>query len=255
MAGRTLTYFASDVHLGLDVKDPAAREARFVAFLKAIPADRTDALYLLGDIWDFWYEYRDVVPKGYVRVFSALMDLMDAGVRVYFFPGNHDIWCYSYFEEMGIEILSQPYSVEIGGKVFCLGHGDGLGPGQKAYKLMRWGFHNRVCQWLFSLLHPWLAFRLGKGWSKNSRLAKNEEYVFRGQEEPLWQFAEAFASGSAVDSSCAGGHKVDEFIFGHYHCKVDTILPCGAGFHILKDWMDGSDALVFDSEYGSLSRC
>ena len=268
MAGRTLTYFASDVHLGLDVKDPAAREARFVAFLKAIPADRTDALYLLGDIWDFWYEYRDVVPKGYVRVFSALMDLMDAGVRVYFFPGNHDIWCYSYFEEMGMEILSQPYSVEIGGKVFCLGHGDGLGPGQKAYKLMRWGFHNRVGQWLFSLLHPWLAFRLGKGWSKNSRFAKNEEYVFRGQEEPLWQFAEAFASGPAdspkspagspspsAESLSAGGHKVDEFIFGHYHCKVDTILPCGAGFHILKDWMDGSDALVFDSESGSLSRC
>lgn len=133
---------------------------------------------------------------------------------------------------------------------------------------MRWGFHNRVCQWLFSLLHPWLAFRLGKGWSKNSRLAKNEEYVFRGQEEPLWQFAEAFASGSAdspkspagspspsAESLSAGGHKVDEFIFGHYHCKVDTILPCGAGFHILKDWMDGSDALVFDSESGSLSRC
>jgi UDP-2,3-diacylglucosamine hydrolase len=140
---------------------------------------------------------------------------------------------------------------------------------------MRWGFHNPVLQWLFSLLHPWLAFRLGKGWSKNSRLAKNEEYVFRGQEEPLWQFAEAFASGPADSpkspagspispagspspsaiSSSAERRKVDEFIFGHYHCKVDTILPCGAGFHILKDWMDGSDALVFDSESGSLSRC
>ena len=92
------TYFVSDVHLGLDVKDPAARERRFAGFLNSLPAD-TDALYLLGDIWDFWYEYRDVVPKGYVRVFSALQQLMDRGVDVYFFTGNHDIWAYSYFEE------------------------------------------------------------------------------------------------------------------------------------------------------------
>ena len=101
---RHLTYFASDVHLGLQVSDPAGREARFVAFLKAIPAAETEALYLLGDVWDFWYEYRDVVPKGYVRVFGALTDLMDAGVKVYFFPGNHDIWTYRYFGELGIEI-------------------------------------------------------------------------------------------------------------------------------------------------------
>ena len=94
---RTLTYFVSDVHLGLDVNDPADREARFVSFLNSIPRDSTSALYMLGDIWDFWYEYHDVVPKGYVRVFAALMDLMDNGVKVYFFQGNHDIWCYHYF--------------------------------------------------------------------------------------------------------------------------------------------------------------
>ena len=140
--------------------------------------------------------------------------------------------------------LIQPYSVEIGGRTFCLGHGDGLGPGNKGYKLMRWGFHNPVLQWLFSLLHPWLAFRLGKGWSKRSRLAKNVEYDFRGSDEPLWKFAE--------DYSVA--HKVDEFIFGHYHCKVDATLSAGAGFHLLKDWMDGSDALVYDSVAGTLSR-
>ena len=116
---RNLTYFASDVHLGLQVADPAGREARFVSFLKRIPAAETDALYLLGDIWDFWYEYRDVVPKGSVRVFGALTDLMDAGVKVYFFPGNHDIWAYGYFEELGMKILEQPYVTEIGGKTFC----------------------------------------------------------------------------------------------------------------------------------------
>ena len=109
MADRTLVYFVSDVHLGLDVNDPADREARFVSFLKSIPKDRAKSLYLLGDIWDFWYEYHDVVPKGYVRVFAALMDLMDAGVEVCFFQGNHDIWCFHYFEEMGIRILRQPY--------------------------------------------------------------------------------------------------------------------------------------------------
>ena len=157
---RTLTYFVSDVHLGLDVKDPAGREARFVQFLRSIPAERTETLYLLGDIWDFWYEYRDVVPKGYVRVFGALTDLMDRGVRVRFFPGNHDIWAYSYFESLGMEKLEQPYVTEIGGKRFCLGHGDGLGPGMRGYKIMRAAFHNRFLQILFSALHPWFAFRL-----------------------------------------------------------------------------------------------
>ena len=102
MADRTLVYFVSDVHLGLDVNDPADREARFVSFLKSIPKDRAKSLYLLGDIWDFWYEYHDVVPKGYVRVFAALMDLMDAGVEVCFFQGNHDIWCFLYFADRGI---------------------------------------------------------------------------------------------------------------------------------------------------------
>lgn len=165
---RTLTYFVSDVHLGLDVNDPADREARFVSFLNSIPRDRTSALYMLGDIWDFWYEYHDVVPKGYVRVFAALMDLMDNGVKVYFFQGNHDIWCYHYFEEMGIVILQQPYVVNISGKTFCLGHGDGLGPGHHWYKLMRWGFRAKFFQSLFSLLHPYLAFRFGKGWSKKA---------------------------------------------------------------------------------------
>lgn len=179
MKERTLTYFVSDVHLGLDVKDPVAREARFVEFLRSIPKDETEALYLLGDIWDFWYEYHDVVPKGYVRVFSSLMDLMDAGVKVYFFQGNHDIWCYHYFEEMGITILQQPHVVNIRGKVFCLGHGDGLGPGHLLYKFMRWGFRAKFFQGLFSLLHPYLAFRFGKGWSKKSRVAKSMDYVSR----------------------------------------------------------------------------
>ena len=233
---RTLTYFVSDVHLGLDVKDPAGREARFVRFLRSIPADRTETLYLLGDIWDFWYEYRDVVPRGYVRVFAALTDLMDAGVKVRFFTGNHDIWAYSYFESLGMERMEQPAVVRMAGKTFCLGHGDGLGPGMRGYKIMRAIFHNRFLQILFSGLHPWFAFRLGNGWSRRSRLAKDRPYVFRGADEPLYRWAVDFAAKE----------KVDYFIFGHYHAPVDLTLPDGARLMVLKDWMESSPYFLFD---------
>ena len=183
MTGK-LTYFVSDVHLGLDVNDPAAREARFVSFLNSLP-QQTDALYMLGDIWDFWYEYRDVVPKGYVRVFAALQSLMDRGVKVFFFPGNHDVWTYSYFESLGMKKLSQPALVEIDGSRFCLGHGDSLGPVPPGSRLIHSVFHCRFLQKLFSTLHPWVAFRIATGWSLSSRLSHDREYVFRGEEEPL----------------------------------------------------------------------
>ena len=227
--GKKLTYFVSDVHLGLQVADPAAREARFVGFLRSLP-EETAALYLLGDIWDFWYEYRDVVPKGYVRVLAAIQDLMDRGVDVYFLQGNHDVWTYSYFEELGMKKLVQPALVEIDGRVFCIGHGDGLGPVPMGYRFLRGVFHNRVLQFLFSMLHPRIAFGLGNGWSKSNRLARNEEYVFRGEEEPLYKFAAEFEKEN----------KVDCFVFGHYHCDVTMKTPAGADFIILKDWMDGS---------------
>ena len=167
------TYFVSDVHLGLQVNDPADRERRFAGFLRSLP-ENTEALYLLGDIWDFWYEYRDVVPKGYVRVFSALQDLMDRGVKVYFFQGNLDVWTYSYFEELGMKKLVQPALVEIGGKRFCLGHGDGLGPVPFGYRFLRGLFHNRLAQCLFSMLHPRIAFGFGYGWSRGNRRARHE---------------------------------------------------------------------------------
>ena len=237
MAERKGVYFVSDVHLGLAVKDPSEREARFVSFLRGIPRDTTLALYMLGDIWDFWYEYHDVVPKGSVRVFAALMELMDAGVLVYFFPGNHDFWCYSYFESMGIKVVrEQPQLVEIGGKVFCLGHGDGLGPGLRGYKFMNSMFKCRFIQRLFSSRHPRIAFWLGRGWSRHSRLARNEQYVFRGAEEPLYKWAEEFSSQTHVDC----------FIFGHLHAQADLTLPSGARLIVMKDWMDQSQYWYFD---------
>ena len=229
------TYFVSDVHLGLQVSDPAGREARFVSFLKGLPQE-TDALYLLGDIWDFWYEYRDVVPKGYVRVFGALKELMDRGVNVYFFNGNHDIWTYSYFEELGMKRLAQPCVVEIEGRRFCLGHGDGLGPTPFGYRVIKYIFNNRPLQVLFSMLHPWIAYRIGNIWSRNSRLSHHEHYVFKGADEPLYQFAEAFSKDN----------KVDYFIFGHYHAEADVPLPAGNRLLVLKDWMESSPYICFD---------
>ena len=232
---RKLTYFVSDVHLGLQVSDPADREARFVSFLRNLP-EETAAVYMLGDIWDFWYEYRDVVPKGYVRVFAALTELMDRGVDVYFFQGNHDIWTYSYFEELGMKRIAQPYSVEIAGKKFCLGHGDGLGPVPFGYRLIQSTFHCRPLQVLFSMLHPWIAFSFGNTWSRHSRLSHAEVYHFKGKDEPLYKFLEEYEKQ----------HSVDYFIFGHYHAHVDMQTPAGARLLVLKDWISSSPYIVFD---------
>lgn len=234
---RRLTYFVSDVHLGLDVKDPAAREARFVSFLYSLP-EETDALYMLGDIWDFWYEYRDVVPKGYVRVFAALQMLMDRGVKVFFFPGNHDVWTYSYFESLGMKKLSQPALVDIAGSRFCLGHGDNLGPVPFGSRIVHAVFNSRILQTLFSTIHPWVAFRFAHSWSKNSRLSHDSGYVFGSHDEPLYEFAKGFSESNHVD----------HFIFGHYHQEVHMKMPSGACLHLLDDWMEGCSYFFFDGE-------
>jgi UDP-2,3-diacylglucosamine hydrolase len=147
------------------------------------------------------------------------------------------VWTYSYFEELGMKRLEQPALVEIGGRMFCLGHGDGLGPVPLGYRFLRGVFHSRVLQFLFSMLHPWIAFRLGNGWSKKNRLSRHEEYVFKGEEEPLYKFAAEFEKN----------HKVDCFVFGHYHCDVSMKTPGGADFIVLKDWMDGSPFYLYSS--------
>lgn len=230
MAERNEYYFVSDVHLGLGLNDPADREARFVAFLKGVPREKAAALFMLGDIWDFWYEYRDVVPRCGTRVIAALVDLMDSGVQVWFCPGNHDIWCYSYFESLGMHRFDQPFYTELGGKRFCLGHGDALGGAGRGYSFMLKVFHNKVLQKMFSTLHPWIAFRIGLGLS-NSNRRTHEPYHFRGAEEPLYKFA----------LSESGRRKVDYFVFGHFHDAVDLVLPTGSRLIVLKDWMDGGE--------------
>lgn len=239
---KTKVYFVSDVHLGLQVAGPDARERRFADFLHSLPED-TSAVYMLGDIWDFWYEYRDVVPKGYIRVFAVIRELIDRGVDVYFMSGNHDIWTYSYFEELGMKRLRQPALVEISGKRFCLGHGDGLGPVPKGYMFIQRIFHCRFLQVLFSMLHPWFAFRLGNTWSRHSRLSHDEVYIFKGEEEPLYKYIEEYEKS----------HDVDYYIFGHYHAKVDMPTAGGARLLVMKDWLYGSPYVLFDGS--SVSHC
>lgn len=241
-----MSYFVSDVHLGLRVGDPEGREALFVRFLRSIPRERTEAVYLLGDIWDFWYEYRDVVPKGYVGVFAALQELMEAGVNVFFFQGNHDVWAFRYFEELGMVRLVQPAVVSIGDACFCLGHGDGLGPGQRGYKLLRRIFHSRFLQRCFSSLHPWVAFRLGNGWSRRSRLGKSLGYTFRGADEPLYRFCEQFGA----DRRAASLPEVDYYVFGHYHCRVDMPVLSGGRLVMLSDWISAPNYAVYGRRTG-----
>lgn len=236
-----LTYFVSDIHLGAQIGDPAQREKNFVKFLKGIDPAQTSALYLLGDIFDFWYEYRYVIPRGYTRVLGALTDLVDAGVKVYFFEGNHDLWTFGYLQELGMVKLSQPYVTDIAGKRFCLGHGDGLGPGNHWYKFVKHVFSRHWAQALFSTLHPWIAFHWATGWSHRSRTEKPVAYVFKGETEPLYIFCKDFQAHNPVNY----------FIFAHYHSRVD--MPVGtARLRILGDWMTAPNWLVFDSLTGEL---
>ena len=241
MADKGLYYFVSDIHLGLDYKDPKERERRFALFLQNLPP-QTKKLFLLGDIFDFWYEYKNVIPSRYTRVLGALASLVDRGVEVHFFNGNHDIWTYRFFEqELGLVMeRNQPAVFELCGKRFCMGHGDGLDPKDTGYKLLKWLFTNRVAQVMFSALHPRWAFGFGYSWSKHNRLSKGEQFQFRGASEPLVKFAEQ------LQSSKGESEKIDYFIFGHYHTEVSMTLPSGAEFHILKDWMDGSPYRYFD---------
>ena len=222
---RKKVYFVADVHLGLDANDPAAREERFVQWLRGINAPDTKALWLLGDIWDFWYEYRDLIPREAFRVAAQISNLLDSGIEVYWVPGNHDIWLYSFWQKLGVKVVQQPQRIDLDGQPFLLGHGDALGGAHWSYRLMLRIFHNRACQVLFNQIHPWLAFRFGTDWSNNNR-RKHGGYKFQGEAEPLYNYCLA----ATKDSPCI-------CIFGHFHDAVDMALPTGARLIVLKDWI------------------
>lgn len=242
MEERKGVYFVADVHLGLRQGNPADRESRFLAFLKGIPRD-SKALWLLGDIWDFWYEYKYVIPRCGARVLAELINLMDAGVEVCFIEGNHDIWTYSFFEQLGMKKFPQPHFVQIDGKTFCLGHGDGIGGEKVGYKVLNGIFHSRFLQFCFThLLHPNLAFAMGTSWSGHNRRSHGK-FVFSAEREPSFRWA--------LEQDALG--RADYYIFGHYHCSVREKLPSGAEFFIVDSWLENSPYLFFDGQ--SLKVC
>lgn len=258
---KNLYYFVSDVHLGLDYNHPREREKQFSSFLLGLPPN-TKALFLLGDIFDFWYEYKNVIPRNFTRTLGAMAQLVDRGIEVYFFNGNHDVWTYGYFEgELGIKMREQPFVIELEGKRFCLGHGDGLGKGDFGYKMLKGMFTNRFLQLLFSGIHPRWAFLLGHGWSKHNRLARGCEaerkggakqihnYQFRGEDERIVKFANEFQTHFQQQTMCeSAAEQIDYFIFGHFHTPTRMPLKAGGEICILGEWIHSCVYLVFDGE-------
>ena len=234
-------YFASDFHLGIPAKYTSLeREQQIVRWLDQIKAD-AEAIYLVGDVFDHWFEYRMVVPKGYVRLMGKLTEITDAGIPIYFFIGNHDMWMFRYFEEeLGIKTYRQPIIEKIKGKTFFIGHGDGLGPGDFGYKFIKKVFANPVCQWLFARIHPNLGIGLMKFWSGRSRDSNPAEDQWLGEEKE-WLLTYANKKLDEINA--------DFFIFGHRHLPIDYTLKNGISRYInLGEWMHHNSYAVFDGE-------
>ena len=208
MATPSKIYFVSDAHLGLfpEVKS-SEREKKLVNWLDSIKNEVSE-LYLLGDIFDFWHEYRHAVPKGHVRFLGKLAELSDMGVKIHFFTGNHDVWAYDYLPaEVGLTVYHGPVIREMEGARFYIAHGDGLGKGENGYKMLKWIFTNKVLQWLFARIHPNAALKFGKWWSKNSRYAKGiVPEPYKGDDKELQV---VFARDTLRREH------YDYFIFGH----------------------------------------
>ncbi len=236
------TYFASDFHLGVGAKySSREREQQIIRWLEMVEKD-AEALYLIGDVFEFWFEYPSVVPKGYVRLLGKLATMRDAGLPIYFFTGNHDIWMFQYFEEeLGIPTYRQPIAVEIQGKHFYIGHGDGLGPGDIGYKWLKKVFTNRFCQTLFSWLHPTLGMKLAGYSSKKSREAKyDQKKVWQGEEKE-WLVAYCQRKLDTLPA--------DFFVFGHRHLPTDFLLKNKTSRYInTGDWLYHNSYAVFDGE-------
>jgi UDP-2,3-diacylglucosamine hydrolase len=235
------TFFASDFHLGAAARlTSSERERQLVRWLDYV-APEAEAIYLVGDLFEFWFEYKTVVPKGYSRLFGKLAELRDAGVKIYLFTGNHDLWMFGYFEqEFGIPVYRQPIQRQIGGKSFFIGHGDGLGPGDTGYKLMKKVFTNPVAQWLFGWFHPDAGAGLARYFSSLSRKATPPE-------ERFWLGAEKEWLLQYTTRKIEQGIEPDFFVFGHRHLPIDWLLKNGRSRYInLGEWMSANSYAVFD---------
>ena len=237
-------YFLSDAHLGsLAIPHPRMQERRLVNFLDSIK-HKAEAVYLMGDNFDFWYEYKNVVPKGYTRLLGKISELTDMGVEVHYFIGNHDIWQLDYFEkECGMTLHRHSEVVELHGQMFFLAHGDGLGSKDKKFKFLRAMFHSTTCHRLFSMLHPRWGIAFGLEWARRSRLKREygKEPPYQGeQNEELVIFAKEYMQSHP---------DINYFIFGHRHIELDLMLARSTRLMILGDWISQFSYAVFDGEH------
>jgi len=240
--GSKKIYFASDFHLGLDMDHQSSkeREIMIVSWLSSISADIQE-LYLLGDIFDYWFEYRSGIPKGHELFLGKIREMRDQNIPISFFTGNHDLWMRSYFEnEFGIPIYRAPITKEIRGKTFHMGHGDGLGPGDHTYKFMKKIFTNPTCQWAFSMLPAQMGLGMMRYFSKRSREKYVDEIEFLGEDkEWLIQYVKKHAE---LD-------KVDYYLFGHRHLTIDHQIKNKTARYInLGEWIHNRSYVVFDGE-------
>lgn len=243
-------YFISDLHLGAHYfTNPRDYELRVVRFLDTI-ADDVDELYLLGDILDYWYEYRTVVPRGFTRFFGALGRLSDRGVKITWFIGNHDIWLFDYLrDEIGMRIVDGFEIRNILGKQFFLSHGDGLGRLKPSFRFLRAMFRDRVCQLLYAAIHPRWTIAFAHRWSTHSRDFANSYPKFEGeQNEPLIAFSREYLADHPEDH-------IDYFVYGHRHIMLDYPLGAdGTRVIILGDWIHHFSYAVFDGKKMELRK-
>ncbi len=234
-------YFSSDNHLGAPTQaESLPREKTFVNWLDSIKHD-AEAIFLLGDLFDFWFEYRTVVPKGFVRVLGKLAELRDSGIQIHFFVGNHDLWMHDYFEkELNIPVYHDPKEFVFNNKHFFIGHGDGKGPGDKGYKRMKKVFTNPFSKWLFRWLHPDIGVRVAKHLSvKNKLISGDEDKEFLGEEkEWLAQYSKRKLENKHFDY----------FVFGHRHLPMEIKVGENSTYYNLGDWINHYTYGVFDGE-------
>ena len=240
-------YFASDNHLGAPtLKDSLPRETVFVSWLNTIKED-AGVIFLLGDLFDFWMEYKTVIPKGFSRTLGKLAELTDSGIPIYYFVGNHDLWMDGYFEEeLNIPVFHKPQQFKINGTSFFIGHGDGLGPEDKGFKRMKKVFTNPLAQWLFRWLHPDLGVRLAQHLSVNNKIISGEaDAKFLGEDK---EWLVLYAKRKLETTH------YDHFIFGHRHLPLEIQLNEKSRYTNLGDWITYFTYAIFDGHALSLEK-
>jgi len=239
-------YFASDFHFGIpDHARSLEREARFIRWLNQVQGDAKE-IFLMGDLFDFWFEYREAVPKGYVRLLGKLAEVTDAGIPVHLFLGNHDMWAFRYLaEEVHIELHPEPEFRAFGSKHFYLAHGDGLGPGDHGYKFLKKVFACKLNQSLFRWLHPDLGIRMALYWSHKSRHAAQEKE--KRVEDITRKIIEKRLTTHSREI-LAVNPDLDFMIYGHYHYPLDIPITDRCRQIVLGDWLTHFTYAVFDGE-------